>query len=146
VNSSLLAMIVVDSWMVYSGLKGERRSMSQGEFYEDLAVALIENSWDGASLRIRQSMDSNYSMRPTPKSGISAHLVAKKRKRKNENGETLPYTLFGNCCSCKQKKSRFICSVRKEQDGLLSKKFLCHGSTGRACFESHIREFHQELA
>jgi hypothetical protein len=146
VKSSLLAMIVVDSWLVYSGANGERRSMSQGEYYESLAVALIENSWDGASLRVRQCADRESLRISTPRSGISAHLVATKRKRKNKNGDTLPYALFGNCSSCKRKKSRFLSSTCEEQDGIMFKMFLCHGSTGRSCFESHVSEFHQELA
>jgi hypothetical protein len=146
VNSSLLAMIVVDTWLLYSGSRGERRSMSQGEFYESLAVALIENRWDGASLRVRQCVDREGVVPSIPRSGISVHLVATKRKRKNKEGETLPYALFGNCSSCKRKKSRFICSACEEKDGLMCKMFLCHGSTGRACFENHVREFHQALA
>jgi hypothetical protein len=108
VNSRLLAIIVVDSWLVYSGANGERRSMSQGEYYESLSAALIENSWDGASLRVRQCADRESLRVSTPRSGISAHLVATKRKRKNKNGGTLPYALFGNCSSCKRKMSRFL--------------------------------------
>jgi hypothetical protein len=54
VNSSLLAMITVDSWMAYRGTVGDGHGLSQNEYYIQLASALIENRWDGTSLRERK--------------------------------------------------------------------------------------------
>jgi hypothetical protein len=146
VNSSLLAMIIVDSWLIYSGAVGEGRAMSQGEFYEALATELIENKWDGVELRQRVTSDiepANWADRP--RSGISAHLTPTKRKRKNKDGETLPYALFGNCGECKRFKSRFLCSVCSDEDGMLCKTFLCNSSTGRPCFRNHVQRKHPDI-
>ena len=33
-NLSILGMIIVDSWLVYAGARGELRRMKQSEFYE----------------------------------------------------------------------------------------------------------------
>ena len=66
VNSSLLAMIVVDSWMVYNGAKGKRPHLNQKDFYVKLATELIDgvseeqvtyhrNGSDGANIFLRKS-------------------------------------------------------------------------------------------
>ena len=41
VNSTLLSMIVVDSWLVYDGCLGTVTHLAQKEFYEALATELI---------------------------------------------------------------------------------------------------------
>jgi hypothetical protein len=83
VNSSLLAMIFVDSWMEHRGAVGDDHGMEQ-----------LENRWDGCSLLDRTSQGEMGEVgTDRPRSGLSAHLTPKNRKRKNKAGETLPYTL-----------------------------------------------------
>jgi Transposase IS4 len=146
VNSSLLAMLVVDAWMIYTGAVGDYKSMSQSEFYETLATELIENKWDGMNLRQRITSELEAPRWcDRPRSGISAHLTPTKRKRKNKEGETLPYALFGNCVECKRSKSRFLCSVCSDDDGNMCKIFLCNSSTGRPCFQNHVQSKHPDM-
>jgi hypothetical protein len=97
VNSSLLAIIIVDSWMVYRGAVGDGHGFSQIELYIQLASELIENC--RSSLRERKSQREEVTAdTERPRSGISALVTPTKRKRKNKQGETLPYIFFGNCC------------------------------------------------
>jgi hypothetical protein len=146
VNSSLLAMITVDSWMVYRGTVGDGHGLSQNEYYIQLASALIENRWDGTSLRERKiQRQEGIAGTERPRSGLSANLTPTKRKRKNKEGETLPYTLFGNCCECKRMKSLFLCSVCYDVDGFVCRVFPCHSSTGRSCFEKYIQHTHLDI-
>jgi hypothetical protein len=142
-----LAVIIVDSWMVYRGAVGDDHGLSQNNFYIQLVTELIENCWDDSSLRERRSQrEAGEIGTDRPRSGISAHLAPTKRKRKNKEGVTLPYTLFGNCCECKGHKSRYLCSVCYDVDGFMCRVFLCHSSTGHPCFEKHIQRTHSDLS
>jgi hypothetical protein len=136
----------LDSWLIYSGAVTESRAMSQDGFYETLATELIENKWDGLDLRQRVTSELEAQDRcDRPRSGISAHLTPTKRKRKNEDGKTLPYAIFGNCAECKRCKSRVLCSVCSDDGGILCKTFLCKSSTGRPCFQSHVQSKHPDM-
>jgi hypothetical protein len=147
VNFSLLDMIVVDSWMVYRGAVGDGHGLFQNDFYVQLTTKLLENSWDGSSLRERTSQrEMGEGGADRPRSGLAAHLIPTKRKRKNKAGETLPYALFSNCCECKRKKSRYLCSVCYDIDGFMCLVFLCNSSTGRSCFEKHVQHTHLDLS
>jgi hypothetical protein len=55
VNFSVLGVIVVDAWLVYSGGRGIRTGMDQREFYEQLASQLINDYFVSGGLRDRQS-------------------------------------------------------------------------------------------
>jgi hypothetical protein len=55
VTCSVLAMIVVEVWLVYSGRHGIRTGTDQHELYEQLADQLIDNSFDSVGLRDRPS-------------------------------------------------------------------------------------------
>jgi hypothetical protein len=147
VNSSLLAMIVVDSWMVYRGAVGDGHGLSQNYFYVQLATELLENSWNGSSIRERTSQREMGEVgADRPRSGLSAHLTPIQRKWKNRAGETLPFTLFGNCCECMRKKSRYLCSVCYDDDGFMCRVFLGKSSTGRSCYEKHVQHTHLDLS
>jgi hypothetical protein len=50
-NFSLLGMIVVDSWLLYTGARGRVRTMVQSEFYEALALDLSDNNFEQVGRR-----------------------------------------------------------------------------------------------
>jgi len=54
VSVSLLGMCVVDSWLLYSGARGETAALTQRQFYEDLAAHLISLSTLLGSGRVRR--------------------------------------------------------------------------------------------
>jgi hypothetical protein len=124
-SSSLLDMKIVDSWMVNRGAVGDGHRLSQNDFYVQLAMELLENSWDGSSIRERTSQREMGEVgADRPRSGISAHLTPTKRKRKGRAGETLPYTLLDNYCECERKKARYLGSVCYDNDGFIFRVFL----------------------
>lgn len=45
INTTLLAMCIVDSWLVYKGSRGSQPHMSPNEFYCTLASELIDNHY-----------------------------------------------------------------------------------------------------
>ena len=52
-NLTLLGMVIVDSWLVYAGARGELRRMKQSEFYEQLSLELVDNDFDVVGMRAR---------------------------------------------------------------------------------------------
>jgi hypothetical protein len=76
VNCSVLGVIVVDAWLVYSGGRGIRTGMA----YEQLAGQLIDNYFDSGGLRDRHS--NLVTPGATPRSGICAQLTLTKKKPK----------------------------------------------------------------
>jgi hypothetical protein len=77
--------------MVYCGAVGDGHGLFQNDFYVQLATELLENSWDGSSLRERTSQrEMGVGGADRPRSGLSAHLTPTKRKRKTELGKRFP--------------------------------------------------------
>jgi hypothetical protein len=82
-------MTIVDSWMVYRGAIGDGHGLSKNEYYIQLASELIENRWDGTSLRERNiQRQEGLVGTERPRSGLSAHLTPTKRKRKKRRRNT----------------------------------------------------------
>jgi hypothetical protein len=100
VNCSVLGIIIVDAWLVYSVGRGLRTGMAQLEFYEQLADQLIDISFDSIGLRDRRS--DLVTPGVTSRSGIGAHLTATKKKRKSKCGTSTTFALQGKCCICWQ--------------------------------------------
>jgi hypothetical protein len=85
VNSSLFAMIIVDSWTVYRGAVEDGHGLSQNEYYMQLASELIENRWDGSSLRERKiQRQEGIAGTERPRSCLSAHLTPTKPQTENQ--------------------------------------------------------------
>jgi hypothetical protein len=64
VGHSLLGVVIVDSWLLYVGVRGKLRSMNQREFYETLCLELIDLKFDVIGLRSRTPDDSLSSSPP----------------------------------------------------------------------------------
>lgn len=105
VNCWLLAMIIIDSWQLYSGAHGSRWHMGQHKFYETLATQLIDNTFDGPGLRFRSKSTSSVGrFRPQiPTSGIVIHLTPTRERRKSKDGKVTTYAMQKKCRVCKIK-------------------------------------------
>jgi hypothetical protein len=57
VNLSLLDMCIVDAWLLHSAPRSAARTMLQHQFYEQLALELIDNTFDYVGLRRRGAED-----------------------------------------------------------------------------------------
>ncbi len=118
VNLSIFAMIVVDTWRVYSGLTtdtelGSNIGETQKEFYGRLATELIDNRYDivGSGGRRRNNnndddvddffdspaVDRNTG---TARCGVDAHITPTRRRQRDANGNEKPFALQGKCRVC----------------------------------------------
>jgi hypothetical protein len=150
VNMTILAIIIVDTWLVWDGChKDSQYRETQKEFYTLLAEELIDNSYDIRSMRIRTRGDMYQSpVRPgisvrtgTPTSGVGPHLTPTKKKRM-ENGVTTNKVKQGRCKIC-FKKSKYNCSVCRDSEDS-REVYICHSETGRDCFSAHLEKDHNE--
>lgn len=123
VNSTILSMVAVDSWLVYQGCHGSDSHMTQGEFYESLATELID-------------LDYEPSSQPATES-ISLMRIPSKRGQRTSNSRN--HVAQRRCKVC-SKKTTHMCAQCKIQDR--TSVYLCDGSTGRTCFEEHKSEIH----
>eukprot|EP00171_Calliarthron_tuberculosum_P006804 IDg6804t1 len=124
VNCSIFGMCVVDSWLAYSGCKG-----------------------DGLrNLRTRQrTLDESDAVAVTnrmPQSGVGAHLTPTKRRRKDRAGEVLAGRPQGRCKVCKTGKTTLECSICREENPDDAERWLCTTRFGSACFPKHLAEEH----
>ena len=102
VNLALLAMIIVDMWLVYS-ICTLTTQESQDEFYEYLAEEIIDKDYDNvATCRHR---NNNLAERIVPASS-PIHYTPTTRKRKNRDGSYTNHIFQGRYRECK-KKSKF---------------------------------------
>ena len=150
VGISLLAMTLVDTWLVYSG--ATRTKETQSEFYEDLATELIDNTYDTVGGGRRRTSQGNSTGSPVSltdncgrvRCGVDHHVTPTKRKKKKRNGDVTNHSMQGHCVICK-KKTRFLCSTCNDEreKGVVGKSpWICHAETGRDCFKSHTELVH----
>lgn len=137
VNTSLLAICVVDSWLLYKGNRGSRGTMSPNDFYTSLAEALVDNTYMVPGTR---STNEHVVQSDMTTSGIGPHLTPTSRKRKRVDGTVTSQALQGWCKSCKKYKTKFVCSECSRQHS--KDCWVCHSDTGRQCFVQHLRVYH----
>ena len=132
VNLTILSMIVVDTWLVYSQVMGSTEL--QSEFYVRLAEELIDNNIDSRPQCRRNSgedgSDSNNEslvmMRTgMVRAGISCHLTPTKCFRRTGDGELTAQRLQGRCIEC-GKKTTYLCSACMDSDDESKTPWLCH--------------------
>jgi hypothetical protein len=137
VGHSLLGMIIVDSWLLYVGSRGELRSMKQRGFYEALWLELIDNNFDLVGLRSQTPDDTPFQLTPT--SGADPHATpTNKRKLDKEKKETSAQAQR-DCIVCKSRTTRVCSECRGDGKG---EEFICDSSKQRVCFASHARSTH----
>ena len=138
VNTSLLAMCIVDAWLLYKGNRGSRGSISPNEFYSLLAEELIDNNYCIPGTRSRTYRPEHSDVTA---SGIGPHLTPTIRKRKRQDGTVLNALLQGKCRSCKSgKKTKYVCSECTRLGSV--DYWICHSATGRSCFTEHLKTHH----
>jgi len=126
-NCSILGMIIVDSWLLYKGLQGNREKMGQREFYEQLAEELIKQSRNLNSIR---DFDSELSNRNGKRVATGIHLIRTSRKRRGSTG-----TVQLTCRICRRRTSHFCSDCTQ---GV----WICHAETGQNCFDTHLKSIH----
>lgn len=142
VNIGLLAVCIVDSWLLYKGGRGAKPALTQNRFYERLAEELVENTYDGTPVggkRRRIEEESWLEAEPIITSGRGEHLTPTKRMRR-AGGALTGARAQGRCAVCSGFKSKFICSCCR--DASSKEVFLCHSQTGRTCFAGHLSSAH----
>jgi hypothetical protein len=140
VNLSIFAMIVVDTYLVYSQLKDSCES--EKDFYAYLAEELIDNSHDGVARRPRVvpggmvGSPELMGRDGLPRSGgYDVHITPTKRRRRNKSTQLHQ----GKCCKCSRKVTDVCSKCRYEHD---HEAWICHTKTGRDCFLGHVQDKH----
>ena len=138
VNTSLLAICIVDSWLWYKGSQRFRDVMTPNDYFSKLAEQMIDN--DFCSLTSRSSTEASTST-AVLSSGIGPHLTPTTRKRKRSSGSATNAFHQGRCTECKNvTKSKYTCSECTQSEK--TDVWICHSSTGRDCFSKHLVRNH----
>ena len=150
VNLTNFSMIVVDTWLVYSLVKGSTEL--QSEFYVCLAEELIDNNidsrlqcWRNSGEDGSDSSDESPVMMPTGRvhAGVSCHLTPTKRCRRTGDGELTAQRLPGHCIE-RGKKTTYLCSACMDNDDESKTPWLCLTENQPACFANHYKHTHLE--
>ncbi|PXF47710.1 hypothetical protein BWQ96_02392 [Gracilariopsis chorda] len=83
-HTILLAICIVDVWLLYKGNMVARNCWTQKDFYAKLAEQLIDNSYDVIGIKQRSNADEEIS-EARMVSGTGIHLLATNNKRKLNN-------------------------------------------------------------
>jgi Transposase IS4 len=152
VNLSIFSIIVVDTWLVFNGLRNTPKlELNQKDFYSALCEELIDNSYGtrGCPSGQPRSSPNNPTFQDAcrralesggPRSGVLVHLTPVKRL-KNSRGEKTSFRYQGRCKEC-QLKSTWQCS-QCEDDG--KTVFLCSTKNGKRCFVEHLARNHAQF-
>jgi hypothetical protein len=137
VNLSIFAMIVVDTYLVYSQLKDHAEC--EKDFYGYLAEELIDNSW-GVARRPRLvpavASPELIGRDGLPRSGgHEPHITPTKRRRRNK-----PNQLHQGKCRICSKKATDVCSKCRNEDE--NEVWICHTKRLRDCFLEHVQHKH----
>ena len=123
VNMTILGIIVVDTWLVYS--QCTETQMCQKDFYTQLAEDLIENTYDMVHYGVRRNgagehQEGQLRSSPTlferqsgdPRAGCFAHLTPTKKEESAWGG----YFILLPSRVCKKGKTTFVCSVCRDEN------------------------------
>lgn len=143
VNLSLLGICFVDAWMLYSGAQATAATLTQAEFYENLAEQLIDNTYDsvGAGRRGLPAVGEPEDAPAPLRFGVGVHLTPTLKRRREALAETTDRCAQRTCRVCKHKRTTSVCSRCRAAS--VGEVFCCGPRTGRNCFDVHMREVHQ---
>lgn len=111
VNLSFLGMCVFDAWILYSDARGATATLSQRQFYEDLASQLIANSFDTTGLRERGASKSPVdAQRAFQRYGVGVHLTPTLKRRHGASAASADHCAQRLCRVCRRFKSSLVCS------------------------------------
>ena len=161
VNMSLLAIIIVDTWLVYSGCRryadDDECAEAQKDFYSCLAEELIDNQFDTvttcrslfASAAQKAALDAALQQNLVatdglPQSGTSIHLTPTKKKRKLCDGTRTNFLKQGRCLVCSL-KTTYLCSACNDNSEIENEPWLCGTKRGKLCFLQHYDNHHSTI-
>jgi hypothetical protein len=143
-------MCVVDVWLVYS--KCTETEEKQREFYKLLTEEIMDNQH--GQVHRHQSLELASSLVGSPKlitakghmwSGISAHNIPTKRKRKTKEGANTRYMQQGHCQVCGMKTTQVCseeCQDANKDNIVVPEPWICKPTTFRTCFANHMAKKH----
>ena len=131
-------MIIADGWPLNTGSREPLQTMLQKEFYEQLALELVDNNYNAVGLHTRSSVDEGAAVL-TPTSGLRPHATPTKKRKKTRNGTQTSVRAQKDCVVCGKRKTR-VCSQCHEES--TEEVFICDASKGRICFTSHALSTH----
>jgi hypothetical protein len=145
VNTSILGMIIVDTFLLYQACT--HSALTQPMFYRELITELIDNKFlKGRASRLSvssegSSPDSSVASTTTGTAGRGLHLTPSKRVA-DMHDEAKKRRRQHHCKYCRQKTTSICSECRFNPDYGDSKAAFCHPSTGRYCFQAHMKESH----
>jgi Transposase IS4 len=143
VNTTLFAMIVVDSFLLAKGCSGSLALKEPGFFIQQLAEELIDNDYDKMATRNKKR---SREVEPLPAAiNTSLYLTnptPTKRLRQNKKTGKLSICKQGRCFTCKKAYTTYVCRECQLNQIDPSKKQFWSCKAGSACFDEHIRTAH----
>ena len=133
---SLLGMVIVDAWLLHTGSRGPLQTMLQNEFYEQMALELVDNNYDAVGLRAHSSVDDGAAVLT---SGLGPHATPTKKRKRKRNGTEASARAQKDCVVCGKRTTR-VCSQCREES--IEEVFICNWSKGRICFISQALSTH----
>ena len=115
-NIGIQGFCIVDAWKLYKSVHAEQCMFLQGDFYEALSEALIDNKYDNtATVRKYSPGSSSGEQSNSTKSASRSPCLGRTSKRRKNDGNYSNYAFQGICGSCKRHKSIEVCNVCLEQ-------------------------------
>ena len=149
INTSLFAVIVVDSSHLFKGIHaGASYFSTERQFFERLSEQLIDNTFDTRSLRDRKRppqalVDRDVNLPDTIPSSLQLLGVTPTKRHKKNHAKHL---LQGRCLICRG-ESTHVCRECQSAVGPMAKKqvWICH-KAGHVCMGRHILAAHPDMA
>jgi hypothetical protein len=141
VNLSLIGICIVDAWLLHAGARGEARRRKQYQFYEQLALDLVDNNFDIVGLRRRFDFDDTPNVLAST-AGVGPHATPTKISKKKRTGEQVSYRVQRDCRVCKRHRTTRVCSECRNVGR--PDYFVSDSSKGRACFARHYTDVHNK--
>ena len=143
---TILGMIVTDAYLLCKGCTGDTELSDQSSFMEQLALGLIENSYDRIALRTKRRSrevtvaDIAPQLTINTASYLTSTTPTKKRKKKQPAHCTQGRCMIEGC----KKQPTTVCRECQQHQPNVDKKqyYICRN--GSACFHKHLREFHKD--
>ena len=141
-NIGILGFCIVDAWKLYKSAHAEQCMFLQGDFYDALSEALIDNKYDNAATLREYCPDSSSEEQSnsTKSASRSPSLVRTSKLRKIDSNYS-NNAFQGRCGSCKRHKSIEVCSVCLKQGKF--ERYLCSNRSVWDCFAVHVKLEHK---
>lgn len=137
VNTTMLSIIIVDSWLLYKGGMAGRDRMEPHDFFSVLAEELIDNQYDKHGVNHMENSEivneQNGSSYMEEVSRVNL-MPSRKKRKTNKNASAQR-----RCKVCSSNLTSWVCTACSTAE---SENFICHPRSGRACFSTHLKDHH----